>query len=81
MADGKKDKSAAEGEPNALDTEMNLRLPQAEAGDHAGQGEFSQLDRWFDAQLTRMYSDVVNEPLPKAFVELLEKLRERKNSR
>jgi hypothetical protein len=35
------------------------------------------LDRWFDIQLNRMYADVVSEPLPKEFLELLDKLRDK----
>jgi hypothetical protein len=42
-------------------------------------GTPAQLDRWFDAQLMQMYSEVVSEPLPKEFLELLDKLREKKS--
>lgn len=35
------------------------------------------VDRWFDRQLNQLYSDVISEPLPKEFVELIEKLREK----
>ena len=38
-----------------------------------------QLDHWFDSQLMQMYSEVVSEPLPKEFLELLGKLREKKS--
>lgn len=34
-------------------------------------------DRWLDRQLNQLYSDVISEPLPKEFVELIEKLREK----
>jgi hypothetical protein len=35
------------------------------------------IDRWFDRQLNQLYSDVVSEPLPKEFTELIDKLREK----
>ena len=31
-------------------------------------------DRWFDAQLTRMYTDIANEPLPDDLEDLVKKL-------
>lgn len=31
-------------------------------------------DRWFDAQLTRMYTDIANEPLPDDLDDLVRKL-------
>src|ERR1700752_3716804 len=34
-------------------------------------------DRWFDTQLNKLYAEVVSEPLPKEFLELVEKLREK----
>lgn len=42
-------------------------------------GNPAQLDHWFDSQLMQMYSEVVSEPLPKEFLELLDKLREKKS--
>ena len=32
------------------------------------------MDRWFQQQLTLLYNDVVNEPLPKEFLEILGKI-------
>ena len=32
------------------------------------------VERWFDRQLNQLYSDVISEPLPKEFLELIEKL-------
>lgn len=37
----------------------------------------AKLDYWFNSQLMQMYSEVVNEPLPKELLDLLEKLREK----
>jgi hypothetical protein len=31
-------------------------------------------DRWFDLELNRIYSDVINEPLPNDFLDLVAKL-------
>ena len=35
------------------------------------------VDRWFDRQLNQLYAEVVSEPLPKEFLELIDKLREK----
>jgi hypothetical protein len=35
------------------------------------------VDRWFDRQLNQLYADVISEPLPKEFLELIDKLREK----
>ena len=35
------------------------------------------VDRRFDRQLNQLYSEVVSEPLPKEFLELIDKLREK----
>jgi hypothetical protein len=37
-------------------------------------------DRWFDLELNRIYSDVINEPLPGDFLELVAKLGRKKTS-
>jgi hypothetical protein len=50
-------------------------LPEAEG---IGPGEAPQanaaMDRWFQQQLTLLYNDVVNEPVPKEFLEILGKI-------
>jgi hypothetical protein len=53
--------------------------PQQPANGSVDFGTPAQLDRWFDSQLMQMYSEVVSEPLPKEFLELLDKLREKKS--
>lgn len=35
------------------------------------------VDRWFDRQLNQLYSEVISEPLPKEFLELIDKLSEK----
>jgi hypothetical protein len=45
---------------------------------HTGRRQDTAIvDRWFDRQLNQLYSDVLSEPLPKEFLELIEKLREK----
>lgn len=39
------------------------------------------VDRWFDRQLNQLYSEVISEPLPKEFQELIDKLREKTPTR
>jgi hypothetical protein len=39
------------------------------------------VDRWFDRQLNQLYSEVVSEPLPKEFLELIDKLREKNSTK
>ena len=41
--------------------------PRSSTGD-------APMDRWFQQQLTLLYNDVVNEPLPKEFLEILGKI-------
>lgn len=36
------------------------------------------LDRWFDAQLGRLYSDVASEPVPVEMLQLISKLKKLK---
>jgi len=36
------------------------------------------LDRWFDAQLGRLYSDVASEPVPVEMLQLISKLKKPK---
>ncbi|HEX6118177.1 MAG TPA: hypothetical protein VFZ03_01925 [Dongiaceae bacterium] len=38
------------------------------------------LDRWFDAQLGRLYSDVAAEPVPVEMLHLISKLKKPKQS-
>lgn len=43
-------------------------------------GEASNYD-WMGPSLRRMYDDVLNEPVPDSFIELLKQLHERQNKR
>ena len=53
--------------------------PQQPSNGAVDFGTPAQLDRWFDSQLMQMYSEVVSEPLPREFLDLLDKLREKKS--
>jgi anti-sigma factor NepR-like protein len=39
------------------------------------------IDRWFDRQLNQLYSEVISEPLPKEFLELIDKLGQKTPSK
>jgi anti-sigma factor NepR-like protein len=39
------------------------------------------IDRWFDRHLSQLYSDVISEPLPKEFLELIDKLGQKTPSK
>lgn len=81
MAEGKKDGVASDGDQTP--TELDMTLQQRSRLSNGKSPNFqspAQLDSWFDAQLMQVYSEVVSEPLPKEFVDLLQKLRE-KNTR
>jgi len=81
MIGNKKDAAGAENDADASDSGMaSRRQDVTDGGSHKHEAS-AQLDRWLDAQLTQMYSEVVSEPLPKAFLDLLERLREKTNAR
>jgi len=78
MAEGKKDDVAPDRDKNATELDMTLQQRrQLSNGSHPNFESPAQLESWFDAQLMQVYSEVVSEPLPKEFVELLQKLREK----
>jgi hypothetical protein len=45
--------------------------------DKVPKSDKASVDRWFDRQLNLLYSEVIAEPLPKEFLELIDKLREK----
>lgn len=81
MAESKKETIVPDSDKNVSDSNMTPQYWQ-----HLSNGNLpnfespAQLDNWFDAQLMQMYSEVVSEPLPKEFLDLLEKLREKSKS-
>lgn len=78
-----KNEGAAPGRgKGATEKEMTLQRSQQapEDASNGGLPKFqspAQLDSWFDAQLMQVYSEVVSEPLPKEFVDLLQKLKDK----
>lgn len=74
----KSENVASDDEANIPDADMTLRQWQ-----HINNGTLpnfespAQLNNWFDAQLVQIYAEVVSEPLPREFLDLLEKLREK----
>ena len=46
---------------------------KTEGADPVSRGD-PAMDRWFQQQLSVLYNDVVNEPLPKEFLEILGKI-------
>jgi len=78
MAENKKETVAPDSDKNGPDSEMTPQYwQQLTSGSFPGFESPAQLDNWFDAQLVQIYSEVVSEPLPKEFLDLLEKLREK----
>lgn len=55
-------------------------IPSQESPSHPKSGRRAPavLDRWFDAQLGRLYSDVAAEPVPVEMLQLISKLKKPK---
>jgi hypothetical protein len=51
---------------------------QSSSGHRSGRRAPAVLDRWFDAQLGRLYSDVATEPVPVEMLQLISKLKKPK---
>src|SRR6185437_3296024 len=47
----------------------------SQSGTRSGRRAPAVLDRWFDAQLGRLYSDVAAEPVPVEMLQLISKLK------
>ena len=78
MSETKKEAAAPDSDMNTPDSETSRRhWRQLSNGRLPSFDSPAQLDNWFDAQLVQIYSEVVSEPLPKEFLDLLEKLREK----
>lgn len=74
----KKADVAPDQDMNTPDSEMTLRQwQQLNDGSLPSFESPAQLNNWFDAQLVQIYAEVVSEPLPREFLDLLEKLREK----
>jgi len=65
---------------SALQSEGGGRPQQRDMSDKMDQfrkQDPATVDRWFDRQLNQLYSEVISEPLPKEFLELIDKLRDK----
>ena len=63
-----KDRQGNRGTPALSEGVGPQEVPQANVA----------MDRWFQQQLTLLYNDVVNEPVPKEFLEILGKIGKNK---
>jgi len=52
--------------------------PDSQSGAKSEKRAPAVLDRWFDAQLGRLYSDVASEPVPVEMLQLISKLKKPK---
>jgi len=67
-----KDEKAKDVKSNSMQTQE----PRIAA--KSGRRAPAVLDRWFDAQLGRLYSDVASEPVPVEMLQLISKLKKPK---
>lgn len=75
--DSERDHRGRDREPKPTST--NRQQPKSSVikkMDTHNRQDTAKVDRWFDRQLNQLYSDVVSEPLPREFLELIDKLRE-----
>ena len=69
------DVMASDGDQTVAD--QGRAAPILSPGKH---GEAASYD-WMGPSLRRMYDDVLNEPVPDSFIELLKQLHDRQNKR
>ncbi|HET6161224.1 MAG TPA: NepR family anti-sigma factor [Dongiaceae bacterium] len=55
-----------------------MRTPEPGTAVNTSRRAPAVLDRWFDAQLGRLYSDVASEPVPVEMLQLISKLKKPK---
>ncbi len=58
--------------------EEQQSVPKSAASTPRGQ---PPLDRWFDEQLTQLFKNVINEPMPTDLAELIGKLKAQEQDR
>lgn len=79
-SDGTDPKAVGSDQQYAAQSEGASRPQQRDMPDKMDQlrkQDSATADRWFDRQLNQLYSEVISEPLPKEFLELIDKLREK----
>jgi hypothetical protein len=75
--DVKHDNRGRDSAPGPKEIRQQQGSRMTENMDRQNRQDTAMADRWLDRQLNQLYSDVISEPLPKEFVELIEKLREK----
>ncbi len=68
--------SKSEKDKHVKNELMQSEEPQTRA--KVGRRAPAVMDRWFDAQLGRLYSDVASEPVPVEMLQLISKLKKPK---
>ena len=79
-SDGTDPKAAGSDQRNTAQSQGGGRPQQRNTTDKMDQlhnQDTVTVDRWLERQLNQLYSEVISEPLPKEFLELIEKLREK----
>ncbi len=70
--------SVSKDEKDAHVKSNTAQSQEPRSGSKAGRRAPAVLDRWFDAQLGRLYSDVATEPVPVEMLQLISKLKKPK---
>ena len=71
---GSDQQNAAQSEGGGRPQQSNM---MSDKMDQLPKQDPATVDRWFDRQLNQLYSEVISEPLPKEFLELIDKLRDK----
>ena len=71
-------KDEKEAEAKAVKNTMAQAQEPSSPGSGTCRRAPAVLDRWFDAQLGRLYSDVATEPVPVEMLQLISKLKKPK---
>ena len=76
--DVQRDNPSRDIDPKGMSANRQQQKPRVTRNmDRQNRQDTAMVDRWFDRQLNQLYSDVISEPLPKEFLELIEKLQEK----
>jgi hypothetical protein len=87
MSGGEQKGRAVGTDPKAAASDLQAET-RSESGDQqrrdtmnrmsdSGNRDPATVERWFDRHLNKLYADVISEPLPREFLELIDKLREK----
>jgi hypothetical protein len=73
-ADNRMDKDETDLPETRAEPPAETTKPSAGPASGTGTAAEAMMDRWFQQQLRHLYNDVVNEPLPREFLEILGKI-------